>query len=117
MQTNRDMLSRLIAEAQEDEIGLWLIIATLRNDLQVTDPALIRSKTLDCVRELLESGEVVAGYYKTDAGGIESWDMPIAKIVSRIDREWDELGHEPNIGDIVVFVGKRRQLHDRVDAR
>jgi hypothetical protein len=110
MKTNRNLLSQLIAEAKQDEVGLWFIIATLRNDFRITDPAVLRSRTLDCVRELLESGEVVAGHYKPDSSAVVPWNMPIPKIVSRIDREWDELGHEPNIGDIVVFIGALEAL-------
>ncbi len=106
MKMNHELLSELIAETKEDEVGLWLIIARLRNHFGITDPAVIRTRTLDCVRELLESSEVVAGYYKVDGSGVSPWNMPIPKIVSRIDREWDELGREPNIGDIVVFVGR-----------
>ncbi len=100
------LVEDLIKEAVIDEVGLWLVIAKLRNDLQVPDSKRLRAAVLDCVRNLLESGEVVAGYYKPDGKGIEVWDIPIADILARIDDEWDKLGREPNIGEIAVFVGR-----------
>jgi len=102
-----DLISGLIAEAKEDEVGLWLIIATLRNEFGVTDAHQRRLETIGIVMKLLESGEVSAGYYNLDRSGIEVWDKPIEECVKRIEKEWTALGREPNIGDIVVFVGKR----------
>ena len=101
MKTEDELLPALIDEAKADEVGLWLIPATLRDELGITDPELLRAMTLDYVRRLLESGEIVAIWYA--AHGIAPSHMSIPEIVSRIDRQWDELGREPNIGDIVVF--------------
>jgi hypothetical protein len=106
MEANRKLVSQLIAEAKEDEVGLWLVIATLRNELGITDPVALRARTLDCVRELLDSGEVVAGYYKSDGSGVALWNMSIPEVTSRIQQEWADLGREPSIGEIVVFVGR-----------
>jgi len=105
MPLSRDLISELIAEAKTDEVGLWLIIAKLRDEYCITDPASLRAATLDCVRRLLDSGHIVAGYYEPDGSGIAVWDMPLPDIIYRINTEWDNLGHEPNIGDIVIFVG------------
>jgi len=104
MKADDELLSAFLAEAKADEVGPWLIIATLRNELGIADPALIRAMTLDYARRLLESGEVVANWYTAD--GITQSNMSIPEIVSRIDWQWDELGREPNIGDIVVFRGR-----------
>ena len=101
MKTEDEVLPALLDEAKADEVGLWLIPATLRDELGITDPEVLRAMTLDYVRRLLESGEVFAVWYK--AHGVDRSNLPIQEIVSRIDREWDELGREPNIGDIVVF--------------
>jgi hypothetical protein len=99
-----DLISELIAEAKADEVGLWLIIAKLRDEGGITDPTQLRAATLDFVRRFLDSGQVVAGYYRADRNGIAIWDMPTADVVSRISEEWDYLGRVPSIGDIVIFV-------------
>jgi hypothetical protein len=101
-----DLISELIAEAQADEVGLWLIIAQLRDEDRITDPTQLRRATLDFVRRMLDSGQVTAGYYRPDGNGIAIWNMPTTDVVSRISEEWDSLGREPNIGDIVIFVGR-----------
>ncbi len=106
MAPSQGLIPELITEARADEVGLWLIIAKLRGECGITDPTHLRAATLDFVREFLDSGEVVAGYYKGDGNGIAVWDMPASDVISRISAKWDALGREPNIGDIVVFVGR-----------
>lgn len=98
------LIAELIAEAKADEVGLWLIIAKLRDEGGINDPTLLRAATLQFVRMFLDSGHVVAGYYRPDGNGILIWDISTSDVVSRISKEWDSLGHEPNIGDIVIFV-------------
>lgn len=106
MVLSQKLISELIAEAKADEVGLWLIIAKLRDEYGITNTALIRTMTLDYVRALLESDQIIAGYYRPDGSGIAAWEMSLPDILSRINREWNDLGHEPNIGDIVIFVGQ-----------
>ncbi len=101
MKADDELLSGFLAEAKADEVGLWLVLETIRDELGITDPGVLRAMTLDYVRRLLESGEVVADWYTAD--GIARSNVPIPEIVSRIDRQWDELGREPNIGEIIVF--------------
>ena len=105
MKPIQSVMTDLIAEAWADEVGLWMIISQLRRECGITDPTQLRAATLDFVQKLLDSGEVVAGYYSVDGNGIAAWDLPTSDVVSRISAEWDKLGREPNIGDIVVFVG------------
>jgi hypothetical protein len=108
MVSDQNMISELITEARADEVGLWLIIAKLRDACGITEPTKLRAATLDFVCKFLDSGQVVAGYYRPDGSGIAIWDMPTGDVISRISDEWHGLGREPNIGDIVIFVGKPR---------
>jgi hypothetical protein len=90
-------------------VGLWLIIRGVRRDLHDEDPNEVRRLTLKLVRDLLARGDVVAGYYPPvgsgiSAGRIVPWTGTIDEIVARINKEWDELGREPNIAEIVIFV-------------
>ena len=106
MTSGHRLLSELITEARTDEVGLWLIIASLRDETGITDPMQLREATLDFVRKFLDSGDVVAGYYRPDGSGVSIWDMSTDDVVARIRQEWDRLGREPNIGEIVTFVGR-----------
>ena len=105
MSISQHLLSDLIEEAKADEVGLWFIIGRVRDLFGIEDPVVLQATTLQYVTELLASGAVLAGYYKPDGSGVEPWDMEPMKISSLIKQAWDELGREPNIGDIVVFVG------------
>ena len=106
-------------ELQEDDVGLWAIIWAIRYALNdnnypsteqdKSDPADVRSMTMEVVRELLATGRVSAGYYDPDGGGIIPWNLPAHEIVPRINSAWDSLGREPNIGVVVLFSEKSRQ--------
>ncbi len=98
-------LDEIIAEAKADEVGLWFIIRGIRDDLGVKEPLALRETALQCVTELLASGQVVAELYSPDGSGIDVSDMEPERVVSHINMAWDELGREPNIGDILVFIG------------
>lgn len=105
MDIPQQFLSEIIEEAKADEVGLWFIIGRVRDDLGVEEPALLQAATLQCVNEILASGAVAAGYYKPDGSGVEVWDMEPQMVVARIEHNWNKLGREPNIGEIVVFIG------------
>jgi hypothetical protein len=101
----------LLLECREDEVGLWYIIGYLRDDLGIEDPDEVRQTTLQLVRELLERGDIVAGWYAPRDMGfpawkILSWPGSIEEILARIDREWKELGREPRIAEIVILQAK-----------
>jgi len=103
------LVDELIAEAKADEVGLWFIIAALRDEYRVEDAAQRRLVTLNVVQRLLDSGQVFAGYYNPDgSGAIIPWKMSNADVLSRIISEWDSLGRDPNIGEVVVFVSNGR---------
>lgn len=99
-------LDEIIEEAKADEVGLWFIIAGVRDDLGVNQPALLKAITLQVVNHILTSGAVVAGYYKPHGAGIEVLKLEPERVVSRIEEEWNQLGREPDIGESVVFIGK-----------
>jgi len=105
MQWPNDFLKGLIEEAKVDEVGLWFIISRIRDEMEVSDRDRLRKVTMLCVKNLLASGEVRAGYYRPDGSGFEKWNLEPHDIVGLIDRQWDELGREPDIGEVVVFVG------------
>ena len=109
MQTIEDVTAELIAEACEDQVGLWLVISKVRDDLHIDAPGDLERITLEVVRGMLQTGQVEAGYYKLDGTGIISWKVPIAEILSKIADGWTQLAREPGIGEIVVFVGTARE--------
>lgn len=93
----------ILALCAEDHVGLWFVIAHVEDFYRGDDRALIRAKTLGVLRELLDAGLVHAGNPALDGNAFLSWNLSPEETVARISREWNELGHDPSIGDIVWF--------------
>jgi hypothetical protein len=111
MNTLKELKEHLNSECEQDEVGLWMIVRSLRDDLGMNDAAQIRRSTLQLVRELLETGQIVAGWYAPPDSGLPVWQIvpwagSIDDILARISREWDRLGREPNLGEIVILQAK-----------
>jgi hypothetical protein len=101
----------LLRECDDDEAALWFIISELRRHLGIEDGAEIRRATLQMVRELLETGRVVAGLYAPPDSGLPAWRIvgwsgSVDDILARIEEEWDKLGREPDPGEVVVLQAK-----------
>lgn len=58
---------------------------------------------MEIVSHMLKDGLIRAGEPKPDFSGFIEWDGSAEEIVVRIEREWDELDHEPSFDDIVWF--------------
>jgi hypothetical protein len=105
--------SELFEECKDDHVGLWSIIWQVRHAINDgtfpgpgsdrSDPKEVRRLSLQMARELLESGHVQAGFPTPDGRGFVPWQLSSAEVLARIEREWDSLGREPNIGDVVWF--------------
>jgi len=103
----------VLKEGTEDYVGLWMIIWQIRYILNGggypsqredrADPLQVRRLTLALVQELLEQGLVEAGAPTPDGKGFKPWPLEPHEVVGRIQSEWDTLGREPNIGEIVWF--------------
>jgi hypothetical protein len=105
MQLNDHQIRELVEESKADEVGLWFIVAKVRDELGISEPQSVRAVVMDTVQRLLDSGEVIAGYYQRDGSGVAAWNLDTATVLTRINTEWDHLGRDPNIGEVVVFIG------------
>ena len=95
-------------ECHDDYVGLWVIVRRLR-DMGVEEGS-IRETTLGIVRRLLDMENIVAGNFNTQIDeDFHEWQMSIEDTITIIAREWQTLGRDPNIGDIVWFTSKDEQ--------
>ncbi len=86
-------------EADYDVIGLWNLYNAARHDWGAKRPEEIRALVLGFVRELLANG-----VQAINPGDLRPWpNQQPDSVIERISREWDELGREPNVPDIVWF--------------
>ena len=105
MLTFETLVEELVAEACRDEVGLWMIASQVRRELSMYSPEDVKTASLEVVRRMLESRRVEAGYYNPDGSGVVRWNATISSVLSKIADEWTLLGREPDIGEVVVFVG------------
>jgi hypothetical protein len=101
--TPEEVLDALVEECHEDHVGLWRIVNTARFDLGTRDPIDTRAMTLGLVRRLLHERGMQVGHPAPDGRHFVPWGLPHEQAVRRIEKEWSELGHEPNIGEVAWF--------------
>ncbi|HEY5314622.1 MAG TPA: hypothetical protein VIK18_18965 [Pirellulales bacterium] len=93
-----DLLERILAECEDDYVGLWSILRQVR-EARYPQP---KAVTLALLRYLLSTGIIEAG--EPDAsGGFQVWKTSADETMSRIGSEWSALGHDPDLGDIAWF--------------
>lgn len=66
-------------------------------------PEGVREQSIHVIRDLLEAGLIEAGMPAYRDIDFAKWNFLVEEIVNRIETEWDQLGHEPLVGDIVWF--------------
>ena len=108
------IIKELLLECYDDHVGLWAIIWVFREELQVADLGERRRMTMEIVRYMLGTGLVQAGFPTSDSTGFNPWDTSPTETIARIESEWDKLGHEPNIGDIVWFTAKDEHAVEKI---
>lgn len=92
----------ILLEGLEDDIGLWEFVAAITDEIPSGDEPAIKRGVITMAEDLLERGLMVAGFPDRRGGfGVAGEDS--SGIASRIDREWDELGRPPDIGEVIWF--------------
>jgi hypothetical protein len=97
------LLSDLMAEFEDDHVGLWSVVKQVRRAFPDDRPEDIRTKTLSLLWFLLQMGSIEAGFPTRDGRGFESWGIKPYGVVTRIASRWKEPEQYPKIGDIVWF--------------
>jgi hypothetical protein len=100
-----------LTECREDYVGLWTLVKRIRGAGAADDSNILKT-TLDLVLPLLSEGAIIAGQFARDSEvrptpvgsyKFHQWKMPTREVIAKIGAEWRELGHDPNIGEIVWF--------------
>jgi hypothetical protein len=92
----------ILKECQEDYVGLWSIVRTVRANL--VEEASVPEVTLSVVQKLLDAGQIVAGEFRgTD---FMTWEIPTSAVLSRVQQECNKLGRDPDIGEVAWFTAR-----------
>lgn len=116
MRDPSEIRDAILAELPEDYVGLWWIPKHLREDFGVSNAEELRVLTLDLAASVLSEPGVVFGQFS--GGEFHHWNESAIETLARIEREWQALGREPNIGDIGWFdLGERPSANRRPTSR
>jgi hypothetical protein len=95
-----DEIESYLREAREDWVGLWQLVGAMEEKTQ--DRQEFVAGVYAIARGLLVGG-LMAGNLTKD-GGFKAWpEQDCEQVIARVRKEWDALGHDPNIDDICWF--------------
>src|SRR5947209_20179147 len=116
MPTLESLKQSILAECDEDHVGLWSVVRDVEDLLPNRDKAAVRDQVLKLLHELLDAREIQAGF-PTPEGRFKSLKVAPEKIMARIEAEWPA-GHRPTIGEGLWFTrakkSSRKRLRDSV---
>jgi len=92
-----------VVEGLDDYVGLWEWVDKVRSRCPDLEDDAVRTKVLELAGELMHQNAIRAGALTRD-GGFDAWELTPAEALERIEREWIELGRDPNIPDICWFI-------------
>lgn len=94
----------ILLSCNDDYTGLWEAIRDAEDAHAQATPEDVQRITLEAIAGLLEKGLILAGFPRRGGVGFDAWDLPNDQIIKRIEHDWNALGQEPTIGDVVWFV-------------
>ena len=107
MRTIDQIVEDFAREAKVDYVGLWQIANAVATEFQLTEALEVRRLSIIVISRLLNL-RLQAVDLATSGGGCQPWESQDHNyIIERIASEWDKLGHEPDIGDVVWFNAPR----------
>ena len=94
--------SFILAWSIEDTVSLFFIPSFVEQCYRYEDAKLIKNTSLAIIKNLLEEELVRAGDLLADNTFIP-WKMSIDKIIDKIKQEWESLGRELEMYELVWF--------------
>lgn len=99
-------------ECAEGFVGVWAILWEVKQAFPVLDGSQRKATTLEIVRWLLSTGEVLVGDFDDEGrfcawGGGGAGDVPLEEL----ERRWTSLGREPDMGEVAWLTGHLRPAH------
>jgi len=98
--SNEEYVEALLSDIENDYLGLWEVSHLLHGP-GVPTVAARRELGMNLVRDLVSQHGLIPGFLTE--GGFVLWLIDPIDAVARIDREWRELGRDPNISEVCWF--------------
>src|SRR4051812_43005508 len=93
----------LLAEARDDHVGLWSVIRYVEDEFPKESEEKIRQITLDILHDLLESGQIEAGFPDTNGVDFHPWPFRADVVMEQIKKQWPANGTRPKVGEVAWF--------------
>lgn len=106
MHATTSLKQSILAECEDDYVGLWSIIRDVEDELTGASEAKIRDETLDVLCELLKSGQIVAGFPDSNGQDFHPWPFPAQIVFDKIKESWKPT-NRPQMGEMVWFTSKK----------
>jgi hypothetical protein len=91
-------------ELTRDHVGLWALIGAVKDAEPEGTAEDVRSMTMEVLRYALERSDAVAGHFDGKTYAFVPWEGSADDVIARAEREWDVLGREPNIGEVLALM-------------
>ncbi len=102
-QQDAALKTEILAEAKRDYLGLWWIVRKMQEHMPSLPATQRRAATLEFLRRLLESRELVAGEPRSEGQAFARWDGSASEILGRIEASWPAGANDPDIGGDIWF--------------
>jgi hypothetical protein len=102
MNTKQSALTDILTECRSDYVGLWSVVRTVKE--HVGDKTDLTNITMALIRKLLVEEGIVAGNFENHKFCV--WQESVDETIHKITLEWQSLGREPTIGDVVWFTAR-----------
>lgn len=99
----KEQLKKIILDdLQTDYTWLGFVIGLAEDILAKPNKVKTKLLVIETLTELLTERIIQAGMIEQE-GGFCAWDASVSKIMEKIEREWSELGRDPDINEVVWF--------------
>ena len=98
---NQTMKAEILATCDDEPIYLAFIIGIINDYIDLKNNEQL--KVLEIIEELSNEKLIVAGLPKGEHWVFITWKKTVKETIQTIKKEWDQLGREPSLWDIVWF--------------
>ena len=103
MNTLHELEKLILAECQEDHVGLWWIVNEVKNSFPSFSPQEVHSKVVELLRKILAVPGIKAGFPTPNGKNFEAWQLAPEQVIEKVQVEWAALGRDPTLGEVAWF--------------